>query len=71
MNWVEAAKGTTEASSPFSYAARLVEVMLLGVVSLRARSKIYYDAENMRITNATKANDLLRREYRTGFKTTL
>ena len=45
--------------------------MLLGVVSLRARSKIYYDAENMRITNATQANDLLRREYRSGFKTTL
>jgi predicted dehydrogenase len=71
MNWVEAAKGTTEASSPFSYAARLVEVMLLGVVSLRARSKIYYDADKMRVTNATHANDLLRREYRTGFKTTL
>ena len=71
MNWVEAAKGTTEASSPFSYAARLVEVMLLGVVSLRARTKIYYDGEKMRVTNAAHANDLLRRDYRTGFKTTL
>ena len=71
MNWVEAAKGTTEASSPFEYAARLVEVMLLGVVSLRARSKIYYDAENMRVTNSTTANDLLKRDYRNGFKLTL
>lgn len=71
MNWVEAAKGITPASSPFDYAARLVEVMLLGVVSLRARTKIYYDAENMRITNATSANDLLRRQYRNGFKLTL
>jgi predicted dehydrogenase len=71
MNWVDAAKGTTEASSPFEYAARLVEVMLLGVVSLRARTKIYYDAENMRITNAAWANDLLRRDYRNGFKLTL
>jgi predicted dehydrogenase len=71
MNWVEAAKGTTPASCPFDYAARLVEVMLLGVVSLRARTKIYYDAEKMRITNATSANDLLRREYRSGFKLTL
>ena len=71
MNWVEAAKGTTPASSPFEYAARLVEVMLLGVVSLRARTKIYYDAANMRVTNATSANDLLRREYRSGFKLTL
>src|SRR5258708_8168203 len=70
MNWVDAAKGTTEASSPFEYAARLVEVMLLGVVSLRARTKIYYDAENMRITNAPWANDFLRRNYRNGWKLT-
>ena len=70
MNWVDAAKGTTQASSPFEYAARLVEIMLLGVVSLRARTKIYYDAEKMRITNATSANDLLRREYRNGWKLT-
>src|SRR3954471_6943129 len=71
MNWVEAAKGITPASSPFDYAARLVEVMLLGVVSLRARTKIYYDAANMRVTNAPHANDLLRREYRSSFKLTL
>jgi len=71
MNWVEAAKGTTEASSPFEYAARLVEVMLLGVVSLRAGSKIYYDAENMRVTNSPSANDFLRRDYKNGFKLTL
>jgi len=70
MNWVEAAKGNTQASCPFEYAARLVEVMLLGVVSLRARTKIYYDAENMRVTNAAHANDLLRREYRQGWKLT-
>jgi predicted dehydrogenase len=71
MNWVEAAKGTTPASCPFDYAARLVEVMLLGVVSLRARSKIYYDAEKMRITNIASANDLLRRDYRGGHKLTI
>jgi predicted dehydrogenase len=71
MNWVEAAKGTTPASCPFDYAARLVEVMLLGVVSLRARSKIYYDADKMRITNIASANDLLRREYRGGHKLTI
>jgi hypothetical protein len=44
--------------------------MLLGVVSLRARSKIYYDAENMRVTNLASANSLLKREYRPGFKLT-
>lgn len=67
MNWVEAAKGTTDASCPFEYAARLTEVMLLGVVALRAGTKIAYDGANMRITNAPAANDFLRREYRDGW----
>ena len=67
MNWVEACKGQAEASSPFAYAARLTEVMLLGVVSLRADGRIEYDAENMRITNKPAANAFLRREYREGW----
>ena len=44
MNWVDAAKGKTTASCPFEYAAKLTEVMLLGVVALRAGRKIEYDA---------------------------
>jgi hypothetical protein len=44
--------------------------MLLGVVSLRARSKIYYDAEKMQITNISTANDYLKRNYRQGWKLT-
>ena len=79
MNWAEAIKGKAEISSPFSYAARLNEVMLLGVVSLRAGGKIAYDGANMRVTNTVKtasnksvdANEFLRRSYRDGFKTTL
>jgi hypothetical protein len=67
MNWVDAAKGKVEASSPFEYAARLTEVMLLGVVALRAGRKIYYDGADMRITNVLQANDYLRRDYRQGW----
>jgi predicted dehydrogenase len=67
MNWVNAAKGKAEASSPFEYAARLTEVMLLGVVALRAGKKIAYDGANMRVTNVLGANDYLKREYRTGW----
>jgi hypothetical protein len=67
MNWVEAAKGKTQASSPFEYAARLTEVMLLGIVSLRAGTKIHYDAANMRVTNVDTANAYLRRDYRPGW----
>ena len=67
MNWVDACKGRAEASSPFSYAARLTEVMLLGVVSLRAGGRIEYDSANMRIINMPGANAFLRREYRDGW----
>ncbi len=67
LNWVDAAKGKTAASCPFEYAARLTEVMLLGVVALRAGTKIRYDAENMRVTNAIGATDYLTRNYRSGW----
>jgi predicted dehydrogenase len=67
LNWVDAAKGKTAASCPFEYAARLTEVMLLGVVALRAGTKIHYDADNMRVTNALGANDYLARQYRSGW----
>jgi predicted dehydrogenase len=74
MNWVEAIKGQAEISSPFDYATKLTEVMLLGVVALRAGTKIHYDGENMKVTNSVATSDqplegdqLLRREYRQGF----
>jgi predicted dehydrogenase len=67
MNWVDAAKGKTQASCPFEYASRLTEVMLLGVVALHAGKKIDYDAANMRVTNVLPANDHLKREYRQGW----
>ena len=67
MNWVNAIKGTDTISSPFSFAAALTEVMLLGIVSLRANSKIHYDAANMRVTNNDAANQFLTRQYRAGY----
>lgn len=67
MNWVNAIKGTDQISCPFSYAAQLTEIMLLGVVSLRAGTKIHYDAANMRVTNNAAANDFLTRTYRAGY----
>jgi hypothetical protein len=67
MNWVDAAKGKTVASCPFEYAAKLTEVMLLGVVALKAGRKIEYDGANMRITNVPGANQYLEREPRAGW----
>jgi hypothetical protein len=67
MNWIDAAKGKTQASCPFEYAAKLTEVMLLGVVALKAGRKIEYDAANMRVTNVPNANQYLEREPRAGW----
>ncbi len=67
MNWVNAIKGKDTISSPFSYAAHLTEIMLLGVASLRANAKLHYDAANMRVTNNAAANEFLTRTYRAGY----
>lgn len=67
MNWVNAIKGKDTISAPFSYAAHLTEIMLLGVASLRANSKLHYDAATMRITNNDAANEFLTRTYRAGY----
>jgi predicted dehydrogenase len=67
MNWINAIKGKDQLSSDFEYGARLTEIMLLGVVSLRAKSRLHYDAAAMRVTNNEAANQFLTREYRKGF----
>src|SRR5438093_4831897 len=61
MNWADAAKGKTAPSCPFEYAAKLAEVMLLGVVALKTGKRIAYDAANMRVTNAPNANQYFER----------
>ena len=67
VNWSNACKGIGQASTPFEYAAKLTEVMLLGVVALRAGTKIHYNGADMRVTNSREGNDLLKREYRGGW----
>ena len=68
MNWVHAIKGHEPASCPFDYAAHLTEIMLLGIVSLRAKAKLYYDGAAMRVTNNEAANAFLTREYQHGHR---
>jgi predicted dehydrogenase len=68
MNWINAIKGEDEISCPFSYAAKLTETMLLGIVSLKAGgAKLEYDGQEMAFTNNAEANQFLHREYRDGW----
>jgi predicted dehydrogenase len=69
VNWAQACKGEAVASCPFEYAAPLTELMLLGVVALRAGQsrQILYDGAGMNITNIPGANAYLTREFRGGW----
>jgi hypothetical protein len=46
----------------------LTEVGLLGLVALRVKKKIYWDAKAMKATNAPEADKFLKETYRTGWE---
>ena len=66
-DWVQACKGGRPACSNFDYAGPLTEMVSLGNLAIRTRQKVYWDAENMRVTNVPEANQYVRREYRRGW----
>lgn len=69
MNWVRAIRGEEELSQDFDHAVHMTEMMLLGIVSLRAGNRrIEWDAESMEVTNITEANEFLAREPRSGWE---
>jgi len=67
--WIDAIKANepAKAMSNFDYAGRLTETVLLGVVALRAGSKIEWDPVAMKARNCSAADAFIRREYRKGF----
>ena len=66
--WLQACKGGQPAGSDFvQHAAHLAEVILLGVVALRANRKLYWDPKAMRITNDAEADKLVNPPYRKGW----
>lgn len=68
-DWVDAIKGGPAASSNFDYGARLTEITLLGVLSLRlGGQKIYWDAENMKAKGLPDADAFIREPVRKGWE---
>jgi predicted dehydrogenase len=72
-DWIEACKGnsnnvvhgtSSKTHCDFDYSGTMIEQMLLGLVAHRAGKKLEYDPVAGRITNATEANDYLKRQYR-------
>jgi hypothetical protein len=71
--WIEACKGqrnnvvngtSTKTHCDFDYSGAMMEQMLLGLVAHRAGKRLEYDPAAGRVTNASDANDYLKREYR-------
>ncbi len=67
-DWIDACKGGEPASSPFSYAAHLTEIVLLGVLSLRTRKPISWDAPALKATGLPEADAFIRESYRQGWE---
>jgi predicted dehydrogenase len=67
-DWIDACKGGTPASSDFEYGARLTELLLLGVLSLRTGKPIHWDATNLKAKNAAEADAIIKESYRPGWE---
>ncbi len=71
--WIRAIKGGEPAVSNFpDYAGRLAETVLLGNVAVWVAAcgkgeKVIWDAENMRSTNISGLELLIKPEYRPGY----
>jgi predicted dehydrogenase len=66
--WINACKNGGKTACDFEYSANMIEQMLLGLVAYRVGKKLQYDGAAGRVTNCPEANDLLRHQYREGWK---
>jgi predicted dehydrogenase len=67
-DWLDACKGGEAASSNFEYGARLTELALLGVLSLRSGRVIEWDYENMKAKGFAEADELINEPRRKGWE---
>jgi hypothetical protein len=67
-DWLDAIKGGPPASSNFEYGAKLTEVTLLGILSLRTSKKIYWDSANLKATGLPEADAIIKEKYRSGWE---
>lgn len=67
--WLNAIKGNGPMPvSDFSYASRLTEMALVGVLAQRFDTRIEFDAENMKITNHPELSQFVKEPVRKGWE---
>jgi predicted dehydrogenase len=67
-DWIDACKGGPAASSNFEYGARLTEITLLGVLSLRLGKKVRWDAAKLQAIGQPAADVFINGTYRKGWE---
>ncbi|MDA0349334.1 MAG: Gfo/Idh/MocA family oxidoreductase [Verrucomicrobia bacterium] len=68
-DWIEAIKGGPASSANFEYSARLTEIALLGVLSVRmGGAKIKWDAKNMKAIGLPDADRFIKEPVRKGWE---
>jgi hypothetical protein len=76
VEWLDACKGkyngvmhgtSSKTHCDFDYSGTMIEQMLLGLVAHRTGKRLDYDPATGRVTNASEANDYLKRTYRAGW----
>ena len=66
--WVDAIRGGDPATSNFDVSGPLTEIVLLGNVAMRyPGQRLYYDSENMKVTNVDDADQYIKRNYEAGW----
>ncbi len=66
--WVQACKGGARPESNFDYAGPMTEIVLLGVLALRApRRRLEWDGASLKVKNAPDLNQYVHIEYRKGW----
>jgi hypothetical protein len=66
--WTAAIRDDHESPGSFIHAGPVTEAINLAAVALRAKKRVEYDSESMKITNDEGANKYLSREYRKGWE---
>ena len=65
--WIVACKTGGQTTCNFDYSGTLSEAVLLGNAAYRAGEKLQWDGKKFKVTNTTKADPFIRREYRKGW----